>query len=128
VSDKQEEGLEPIEEKVVEFYEDELVAVRVEDGTIFVPVRRLCENLGVAWTPQWQRIQRNEVLAEAVKSRHRLGVGIGDWILDIGDWRADGFLWDEGWVILSSTAFVLHERGVIQWRNPRAFSPGIVIK
>jgi hypothetical protein len=68
MSDKQEEGLEPIEEKVVQFYGDELVAVRVEDGTIFVPVRRLCENLGVAWTPQWQRIQRNEVLAEAVKS------------------------------------------------------------
>jgi hypothetical protein len=33
-----------------------------------VPVRRLCDNLGLTWPPQWQRIQRDEVLSEAVRS------------------------------------------------------------
>ena len=61
-------ALIPVEEKLIVFYSDELTAVRMEDGEIFVPVRRLCDNLGLTWPPQWQRIQRNEVLKEAVRS------------------------------------------------------------
>lgn len=57
----------PTEEKTIIFYDDELTAVQLEGGEIFVPVRRLCENLGLTWPPQWQRIQRDEVLSEAAK-------------------------------------------------------------
>ena len=60
-------GLEIVEEKTILFYEDELIAVRLDDGSIYVPVRRLCDNLGLAWPPQFQRLQRDEVLREAVK-------------------------------------------------------------
>ena len=60
------EILTPIEEKKIQFYNDELVAVRLEDGEIYVPVRRLCKNLGLDWSGQWQRIRRDEVLSESV--------------------------------------------------------------
>ena len=63
--------LEPIEEKTVLFYGDEIIAVKMRDGAIYVPVRRLCDNLGVDWSGQRQRINRDEVLSEAIR-----GVGI----------------------------------------------------
>ena len=46
-----------VEEKTIVFYTDELTAVKLETGEIYVPVRRLCDNLGLTWPPQWQRIQ-----------------------------------------------------------------------
>jgi hypothetical protein len=60
--------LEVVEEKTILFYEDELIAVKVKDGTIYVPVRRLCDNLGVDWSAQRQRIMRDEVLEQAINS------------------------------------------------------------
>ena len=57
-----------VEEKTIVFYEDELIAVKMEDGTIYVPVRRLCDNLGVDWSGQRQRIMRDEVLEQAINS------------------------------------------------------------
>lgn len=39
-------ALSVIEQKVVEFYGDEIVAVRVENGTIYVPIRPICDLLG----------------------------------------------------------------------------------
>ena len=59
--------IKPVEEKTIIFYDDELTAVQLEGGEIFVPVRRLCENLGLDWTAQRQRINRDEVLAEGLK-------------------------------------------------------------
>jgi len=49
------------------FYDDELTAVQLEGGAIFVPVRRLCDNLGLVWSGQFERIQRDKVLSEALK-------------------------------------------------------------
>ena len=43
------EALIPVEEKILEFYDDELVAVHFDDGSIYVPLRRLCDNLGLDW-------------------------------------------------------------------------------
>ena len=57
----------PTEEKTILFYDDELTAVQLEGGAIFVPVRRLCDNLGLDWTAQYRRIQRDEVLQESIK-------------------------------------------------------------
>jgi hypothetical protein len=60
-------GPEVVEEKTIVFYEDELIAVKMEDGSIYVPVRRLCDNLGVDWSAQRRRINRDEVLSIAMR-------------------------------------------------------------
>lgn len=60
-------ALVPVEQKQVVFYDDQVTAVLVE-GTagqhVFVPIRPICDFLGVAWTAQRQRILRDPVLAE----------------------------------------------------------------
>jgi hypothetical protein len=63
----EEAAIVPVQQRTIDFYGDELVAVRDEQGTIWVPVRPLCDSLGVAWTGQRQRIMRDPVLAEAVQ-------------------------------------------------------------
>jgi hypothetical protein len=70
MTDDQNQSLIPVEQKTITFYEDELTAVRVKQGdasVIYVPIRNMCANLGLTWPPQWQRIQRDEVLSEAAK-------------------------------------------------------------
>ena len=56
-------SLSIIEQKTVEFYGDEIVAVRAKDGTVYVPVRPICDLLGVSWSSQQNRINRDEVLS-----------------------------------------------------------------
>lgn len=65
MSDNKELAL--IEQKQVAFYEDEITAVIVEsDGQreVYVPVRPICDYLGVGWTGQYERLQRDAVLAD----------------------------------------------------------------
>jgi hypothetical protein len=57
-----------VEEKTIISCKDELIAMKMKDGSIHVPVRRLCDNLGIDWPGQWQRIQRDEVLSDVVNS------------------------------------------------------------
>ncbi len=59
-----ETALTPTEQKTIIFYADELTAVKLKSGEIYVPVRRLCDNLGLDWDGQRQRIQRDTVLSE----------------------------------------------------------------
>jgi hypothetical protein len=54
--------LEAIEQKVICFLEDELVAARAEDGHIYVSLRHLCQALGLDRYGQVQRVQRQIVL------------------------------------------------------------------
>jgi hypothetical protein len=56
----------PLQQRIVPFYGDELVAVQQPDGTIFVLFSRLCENLGLERTSQIRRIQRHAVLSRAL--------------------------------------------------------------
>ncbi len=58
---------DPIEQKTIDFYGDELTAVRADDGQIYVSVRHMCDALGLAQRGQVLRIGRNEVLAEGYK-------------------------------------------------------------
>ena len=58
------QSLKIIEQKEVSFYEDNITAVRVEDGTVYVPIRPICELLGISWSSQQNRIQRDNVLSE----------------------------------------------------------------
>jgi len=57
----------PLEQKQVLFYGDEIVALLVElNGRqqIYIPIRPICEFLGVSWTGQRRRINRDPVLSE----------------------------------------------------------------
>ncbi len=62
--------LEPIDERHIDFYGDDLTAVLVPTAPapeIYVPIRPLCEYLGLAWSGQYERIKRDEVLREAMR-------------------------------------------------------------
>lgn len=59
-----EKNLVPIEQKTVDFYGDELTAVRADDGQIYVSIKHMCEALGLAQRGQVLRIKRSEVLNE----------------------------------------------------------------
>ena len=65
---KDEKALVPIEQKIVEFYEDEITAARLANGEVFVPIRPICDNLGVTLAGQRERINRDPVLSEEVTS------------------------------------------------------------
>ncbi len=60
--------LVPVEQKEVEFYGDAIIAVRTSDGSVHVPVRPVCDLLGVNWTAQYRRINRDAVLSEGMSS------------------------------------------------------------
>lgn len=60
-------ALVPVEQKVVEFYGDELTAVLVRvkgQPVIYIPVRPICDFMGVDWSSQRQRINRDPVLSQ----------------------------------------------------------------
>ncbi|MDX1613626.1 MAG: phage antirepressor N-terminal domain-containing protein [Candidatus Promineifilaceae bacterium] len=64
-------ALVPIEEKRVEFYEDKITVVLArlaEQNEVFVPIRPICDLLGVAWSAQRRRINRDPILSEMVTS------------------------------------------------------------
>ncbi len=56
------EALVPVEQKLVEFYGDDVIAVRIADDTVYVPIRPICDLLGVDWAGQRRRINRDPVL------------------------------------------------------------------
>lgn len=62
------QSLVPVEQKEVAFYDDEVVAVRIENGNVYVPVRPICDLLGVNFDGQRRRINRDAVLSEEVMS------------------------------------------------------------
>ena len=62
-------SLTPIKQKQVVFYDDEITAVLVASAdsgqTVYVPVRPICDYLGIDWSSQLRRINRDPVLGEA---------------------------------------------------------------
>ncbi len=63
-------ALTPIEVRTVEFYGDEISGALVRTGDeaqVYVPIRPICDYLGLAWSGQFERIKRDEVLSEAIK-------------------------------------------------------------
>lgn len=59
--------LTAIEQREVTFYDDELLAIRAEDGQIYVSFRHLCGALGLNRASQVQRVKRHEILDEGYK-------------------------------------------------------------
>ena len=60
-------ALVPVEQKEVEFYADTIVAVRLADGSVHVPIKPICDLLGVDWGGQYRRVQRDPVLSEVIQ-------------------------------------------------------------
>ena len=59
----------PVEQRQIEFYGDEIVTVLVEvkgQLKIYVPIRAICEHLGLNWAGQLQRLRRDEILGKAL--------------------------------------------------------------
>ncbi len=54
----------PAEQKTVLFYEDEITAVRLDTGDVLIPLRPIVDGLGLDWSAQRQRINRDPVLAD----------------------------------------------------------------
>lgn len=56
------------EQREVAFYDDRVVAVLIPSGTdepaVFVPIRPICDQLGLSWPAQFERIKRDPVLSE----------------------------------------------------------------
>lgn len=66
-----ERALVPVEQRTIDFYEDEILAALIEvDGRpeVFIPIRPICEYLGLAWNGQFERLKRDPVLSEAIRS------------------------------------------------------------
>lgn len=64
-------ALVPVEQRAVEFHGDRIVAVLAETNAgrvVYVPVRPLCDVLGVSWPAQFRRINRDPVLSEVAMS------------------------------------------------------------
>jgi hypothetical protein len=65
------QALVPVGERSVDFYGDEVMGVIIEqdgDRRVYVPLRPICRYLGLDWSGQRQRIMRDEVLAEEVRT------------------------------------------------------------
>jgi hypothetical protein len=60
-------ALVPIEQKTVEFYEDQVTAIRMDNGHVFVPLRPIIDRLGIDWASQTRRINRDPILSEETK-------------------------------------------------------------
>jgi hypothetical protein len=72
VSDEPDKALIPLEERAVDFYQDEIVAVLVDvEGQslpqVYVPIRPICDFLGVSFAGQRERINRDPVLEESMR-------------------------------------------------------------
>ncbi|MCP5094323.1 MAG: hypothetical protein GY943_02090, partial [Chloroflexi bacterium] len=64
-------SLVPIEERTVLFYDDTITAVLVrvgDENQIFVPIRPICDFLGIDWSSQRRRITNDPVLSMRTRS------------------------------------------------------------
>ena len=59
-----EKELTPVEQKEVDFYGDELSAVRMQNGRIYVSIRHMCDALGIDRRGQVRQIKKHDILNE----------------------------------------------------------------
>ena len=62
--------IQPIEQKIVTFNHTELTAVLVQEGqetAVYVPLRPIVENLGLAWSGQFERVKRDQILSDNMR-------------------------------------------------------------
>ena len=56
-------ALVPVREQTVAFYGDAILAAQTADETVWVPLRPISDHLGLNWSGQRQRLNRDPVLA-----------------------------------------------------------------
>lgn len=56
--------LTTIEQRNVSFYEDSVIAIRASDGGVYVPIRPICDLIGIAFNAQGERISRDPILSQ----------------------------------------------------------------
>lgn len=61
------EGLTVVDQRDVTFYDDELTAVRVEGGDVYVALSQMCSALGIDSQAQTRRIRRQPVLEDGLQ-------------------------------------------------------------
>lgn len=63
-------ALVPREVRTVDFYGDVIIGALVvvaNENQIFVPIRPICDALHLTWSGQYERLKRDEVLAEVIR-------------------------------------------------------------
>jgi len=51
----------------VEFHGDSLLAVQNGDGDVCVPIKPICERLGLTWHGQFEKLQRDQTFSEGIR-------------------------------------------------------------
>ena len=64
----QEQALTPRAERLVNFYGDQITVALVGEDEPYVPLRTLAEYLGLEWSSQYRRVQRDSVLARRIRT------------------------------------------------------------
>lgn len=64
---KRQKALVVVEQRDVNFYDDELTAVRVEGGDVYVALTQMCGALGIDSQAQTRRIRRQPVLEDGLR-------------------------------------------------------------
>lgn len=62
--------LVPLDERTIDFYGDPIsgAIVQIDDeAQVYIPLRPLCDYLGLAWSGQLERTKRDQVLAEELR-------------------------------------------------------------
>ena len=70
MSETTDQELISIGEVTIPFYEDRLIVQLGEDGEIYVALRPIVEALGLDWSAQYRRVQRDPVLSESVFQKY----------------------------------------------------------
>lgn len=71
MTDSDTQSLTALAERTVSFYDDEIKLVIVQEGSeqqAYVPIRPICDFLGITWSPQLRRINRDPILSELATS------------------------------------------------------------
>lgn len=58
----------PRAERIVDFYGDKLTVALAGEDDLYVPLRSLTEYLGLDWSSQYRRVQRDSVLSRSVRN------------------------------------------------------------
>src|SRR5215210_8611437 len=64
----QEQALTPRAERMVNFYGDQITVALVGEDEPYVPLRTLTEYLGLEWSSQYRRVQRDSVLSRSIRN------------------------------------------------------------
>jgi hypothetical protein len=72
----QSRALVPADERAVDFYGDEL-RVYILEGEPYVPLKPICDYLGVSWNGQRERVHRDPVLSEVTRFARVTRVNVG---------------------------------------------------